>query len=318
MERGTLRQIMSNPVPRHSLILGKYISGMLTLIIPLILGLLLNLTIVSFSGLSLFSRAQWERILAFLGISILYLSIFVILGILVSGRSTKSSISIAILLFIWVILAMIIPCAGRIVAERFVEVPTHAELGRQVKDAQDDIWANSERYGENAGNWNPDLSVDWVNPPARARLYNALADTENRMREEYVNRMVAQISLGRNVTQISPTVIYQRASEAIIGTGVARFQNLYNQLKRYRESLQGFVLGIDEKDPDSYHLWAKGHKVLLSQKPVDYNSIPRFEEIDAPMNSVLRSALWDIGTLVLLNLFLFMSAYISFLRRDVR
>jgi len=319
-ERGTLRAIMSNSVPRDKVILGKYISGMLTLMIPLFVGLLLNIIIVRSSGLSFTSSGQWMRILAFIGLSILYLSTFVLLGILISSRSAKSSSSIVILLFVWVITAMIIPSTGRIIAERFVRVPIRSEVEQQIREAGREIWENSSRYGKNAGSWGGDPRADWVNPPARARLFNAVTDARNRINEEYINKMAAQVSLGRNVTRVSPTVMYQCASEAIIGTGVVRFRNLCNQLKRYKETLKDFVMSVDKMDPDSFHLWAEGnqHRILLSQRPVDHNAIPRFEEIDPAMTSALANAVWDIGALALLNFLLFMGVYISFLRSDVR
>jgi ABC-type transport system involved in multi-copper enzyme maturation permease subunit len=319
-ERGTLSLIMSNSVPRDKVILAKYISAMFMLMIPLFIGLLLNLIIVNLSGLSSIGSSQWLKILAFLGISILYLSVFVLLGILVSSRSARSSSSIAILLFIWVVITMIIPSFGRIAAERFISAPNRPEVERRIQEAGREIWDNSERYGKNAGNWGGDPHEDWVNPPARARLFNAITDARNRINEDYINKMIAQVSLGRNVTCISPTVIYQRSSEAIIGTGVARFRNLYNQLKRYKEILKDFVVDTDRRDAESFHLLAEGrqHQVLLSQKPVDYNAIPMFSEIDISMGSALKDALWDVGALALLNILLFMAVYISFLRYDVR
>ena len=290
------------------------------LMIPLLFGLLLNLIIVGIFGLSFMDGGQWTKILVFVGVSVLYLSSFVLLGIPVSSRSSKSSSSIVILLFVWVTIAMIIPSAGRIVAEWRVRVPTRSEVERQIGAASREIWENSGRYGKNAGSWGGDPHADWVNPPARARLFNAQTDSGNRINEEYINRMLEQVSLGRNATRFSPTVMYQCASEAIIGTGVLRFRSFYNQLKRYRETLKDFVMSVDKKDPDSFHLWAEGrqHRILLSQKPVDHNAIPRFEEIDPAMSSALRNALWDIGALVLLNILLFMGVYISFVRSDVR
>ncbi len=320
-ERGTLGVIMSNPVPRNRLILGKYISGMLTLMIPLFIGLLLCLIILNVSGLAIVSGGQWLNILVFVGISMLYLSVFVLLGMVVSSRSAKSSSSIVLLLFIWVTVVVIIPSAGRIVAEKLVKVPTRSDVERQIKEAGDEIWHNCDRYGKNAGSWGgSDLKADWINPPARARLFNALADSRNRINDEYINKVIEQISLGRNVTRVSPTVVYQCATETIAGTGVARFQRLHSQLKRYRETLEDYVMSMDKNDPDSYHLWAEGgqHQILLSQKPVNENSIPRFEEIDTPTGSAISNAMWDIGILVILNLLLFMGAYISFLKSDVR
>ena len=317
-ERGTLSLIISNSLPRDKVILGKYVSAILTLMIPLFFGLLINLIIINISGFVI-SGGQWLKITAFVGISILYLSIFLLIGILVSSRSAKSSSSIVMLLFIWVILVIVIPACGRIVSERFVQVPSRPEVDRRIEEARSEIWKNAESYGKNAGNWAGDkLDVDWVNPPARARLVNAITDTRNLINEEYINQIIEQVKFGRNVTKISPSVIYQSASEATIGTGVSRFGNLYGQLKIYKDILKSFIMDEDKRESESRHLLAEGHPILLSQKPVDYNSIPRFSELDIPMRGALKTALWDIGALILLNLMLFMAVYVSFLRCDVR
>lgn len=78
------------------------------------------------------------------------------------------------------------------------------------------------------------------------------------------------------------------------------------------------MLDADRRDTESFHLLAEHHPILLSQKPVNYNAIPTFTEIDVSMGSALRNALWDIGALAMLNILLFMAVYISFLRYDVR
>ena len=320
-ERGTLRAIMSNPVPRDKIILSKYVSGMLTLMIPLLVGILLNLIIVRLSGVTFGSVGQWIRLLTFVGLSMLYLSIFVLLGILVSSRSARSSSSIVLLLFAWVIIVMVIPSAGRIIAERFVEVPTRSEMERQIQEAQNEVWENLDRYGKDVGYWGGNINDKRNNPPARARMENDKTAVKNRIREQYMNRALAQISLGRNVTRISPTVMYQCASEAILETGVVRISNLYDQLKKYKGTLRDFVMSIDKKDPDSLHLWVEPDYIrrdVLSRKPVDFAAIPRFEEVNMPIASTLEGAMWDMGALVLLNLLLFMGAYVSFLKSDVR
>jgi len=298
-------------------LLGKYVGAILTLGIPLAFGLLINLIIVNLSGLQ-FDSSQWLKIVVFIGVSILFLSVFLLLGMLVSSRSPKSSSSIVVLLLIWVIVAIIVPSTGRIISEKFVHVPSRTEVDRMINEAQRDIWDNSERYGKNAGNWGGDLNTDWINPPARARLYNALTDAKTRIITDYVNRMVEQVNFGRRVTKISPATIYQTISEAIFGTGVPRFQSLFYQAARYKDVLKDFLIEADKKDPDSWHLLAWNHPRIFSQKGVDYNAVPKFEESEVSLGNALKIAAWDFSALVLLNLLLFMAVYVSFLRCDVR
>jgi len=313
-ERGTLSLVLSNTIPRDKLILGKYISAVLTLMIPLVIGLLINLIIISLFGLTL-NGSQWLKIIVFMGISMLYLSIFLLLGILVSSRSSKSSSSIVILLFIWVILVIILPACGRIISENLVKVPLRSEVDKRIREAYQEIIENSERYGKNAG-YSGDPTRE--NPPARERLFEAMTDAKNRINEEYYNQTISQADIGRNITKISPVVIYQSVSEAIIGSGVSRIRNLYEQLKRYQEILKNFYVDADKEYPDSRHAFIPRNPKFLSQKPVDYNSIPKFSEQDVSVGNALKIAVWDIGALFFLNILLFLIVHVSFLRCDVR
>lgn len=318
-ERGTLSLILSNTVPRYKLILGKYISVILTLMIPLVIGLLINLIIVSLFGFTL-NGNQWLKIIVFVGISMLYLSIFLLLGISVSSRSAKSSSSIMILLFIWVVLVIIVPACGRIISENLVKVPLRSEVDKRIEEAMFEIFMNADSYGKNAGLMSADLHSKGINLPAREKWIGAMTDSRNRINEEYFNQIIAQADIGRNITKVSPVVIYQSASEAVIGSGVVRIRNLYKQLKEYQMILKKFSVDKDKEDPDSWHLFIPQPELrkLLSQKPVDYNSIPKFSEQDIYMGNVLKNAVWDIGILFFLNILLFLIVHVSFLRCDVR
>ena len=150
-------------------------------------------------------------------------------------------------------------------------------------------------------------------------MENAVTDARNQVFEGYINEMMLQVEMGRRFTRISPTVLYQCASEVFAGTGVARFWDLYQQIKRYQRILRQYVLDEDRKDPDSLHLlfdqvgWR-----CISQKPVDFSTVPRFQERDPSIAESLKWAIWDVGLLMLFNVILFMLSYVAFLKYDVR
>ncbi|MHC4293675.1 MAG: DUF3526 domain-containing protein, partial [Planctomycetota bacterium] len=132
-----------------------------------------------------------------------------------------------------------------------------------------------------------------------------------------------QAFVSRNFASISPAVIYQRASEAIAGTGINRCVNLYQQIKRYQKELKEFVLAEDQKDTDSLHLlFAFGHAVknwrAISDKPVDFEIVPKFQERALDLGESLQLAIRDICLLALFNIFIFSATVVSFLRYDVR
>jgi hypothetical protein len=56
----------------------------------------------------------------------------------------------------------------------------------------------------------------------------------------------------------------------------------------------------------------------ISHNPVDFDSVPKFQEHTMTLGQSLKLAIWDIGLLILINLGLFAGAFVSFLRYDVR
>lgn len=321
-EDGTLRQMLASTIPRHEVLLGKYIGVMLAIGIPLFIGMLVSLIIVVASNVAIISGLDWLKIFCIVLVSFLYLSIFILLGMFVSSRTAYPANSMVILLLVWVVLVILIPSFGRIISEVSGKAPNPSELKRKLTEVSSEIWNNNERYGERAGSASTDLNWPGNNPPARARLRNALANAQNQVREDYQNKMLAQAFIGRNLTCFSPTVIYQRASEAIAGTGIRRCVNIREQIKEYQANLKEYIVGKDADDPLSLHLLFPEGLVrawrAISFNPVDFATVPKFQEHEVALGQSLKLAVWDIGLLALFNLVFFAGAFVSFLRYDVR
>jgi len=325
-ETGTLRLILSSSIPRYKILVGKYLGALAALAIPLFAGLLINLIIVLASGIVDINSADWLRFFAIFLLSILFMSVFLLLGIFVSSRVSHSISSIVILLLIWAGMIVLIPSLGRIVAETSVNVLTPAEFHKRFMENLQQMEHDAEtgKYGKNAHElWHEDRNNPLVNPPAAARFCNAKAASMNKLWEQQHNQMLAQAYAGRNFASISPAVIYQRASEILAGTGIRRCVNLYWQVKRYRENLQQYILDQDAEDPNSLHLLFDNDFSVemwgtISKKPVDFSTVPKFQEQDYPVAESFHLAMWDIGVLLLWNLVIFTAAFVSFLRYDVR
>ena len=56
----------------------------------------------------------------------------------------------------------------------------------------------------------------------------------------------------------------------------------------------------------------------ISQDPVDFATVPKFQERDLALGASLKLAVWDIGLLALFNLVFFAASFVSFLRYDIR
>ncbi len=320
-EQGTLCLVLAGTIPRYKVLLGKYLAAMFTLGIPLCIGILVSLVIVVSSKEIVIGPGEWLRIFTIVLLSLLCLSAFALLGMFVSSRTAHSANSMVILLLVWVGLVILMPSLGRILSDLSSKSVTKIELRRKLDEASKQI--SSDKFGANAGSMSTDPKSPTNNPPARARFMIAQMDTKNQVLDEHHHEMLAQVSTGRNFASLSPVVIYQRASEAIAGTGINHCVDLRRQIGRYQDDLKQYIHGEDAKDSDSLHLifpeeqCARSWKTI-SHKPVDFATVPKFQERDLPLGKSLKLAIWDIGLLALFNLVFFAAAFVSFLRYDVR
>ncbi len=322
-QTGTLRLMLAGSIPRHKVLLGKYVGAMLTIGIPLLSGLIISLIVIfSYRAVEI-DAGQWFKIVAIILLSFLYLSIFILSGICISSLSHKPASSMVVLLLVWVGLVVLIPSFGRIIAGTFHKIPAQVDVENRVAEAFKQINQNARdgKYGSGAGSWGSYND----NPPAAAKYYDAQVNARNAIMDEYLRQMVAQARTGRYFTCISPAIIYQRASEAIAGVGVHRVANLCQQIKRYQESLKEYIRSTDAEDPDSLHLlfqfpheWVAKNWHVISDERVDFDNVPKFQERDLALGQSLKLAIWDIGVLLLFNLVFFAAAFVSFLRYDVR
>ncbi len=318
-QAGTLRLILADSIPRHKVLLGKYFGAMFTLGIPLLIGLLLHLIILTSSSVIAIEGDEWLRILAFVLVSILYISIFVLLGTFISSRMAHPANSMVILLLLWAGFVIFIPSLGRIFSTTSGKISSMLELNHRIREAESQIWANREKYATDASIKND--NGHYINPEATARFFSAITESQNRIFEDYMNQIIVQANAGRLFIRISPTAIFQSASETIVGTGISRFWNVYQQLRRHQQTFKEFILDVDQVDHDSHHALFDRQgdgRTYISQKPVEFSTIPYFQEQKPTLRESLKITIWDIGLLMLFNLSFFAVAFVSFLKYDVR
>ncbi|MCG9130287.1 ABC transporter permease subunit [Candidatus Poribacteria bacterium] len=315
-ETGTLSLLMANSVSRATVLLGKFTGAFLTILIPLFIGVLLNLMVVSASRLASFSGDEWARVGIICVISMIYISIFLWLGLFISSQFSNSSSSLLTLLLIWIVFVVLIPNTMGVLASGFKQVPSRSEISR-IKKAKEDAIDNRHKAGDklyrtgSPSDQPPKIEVlrMW------ADYLNEHADAKSRFDDEHLNKQFAQVAFTQQITRLSPAAIYTYAVESLAGTGFARHQRFVQQTRRYRQQFIDFIKSEDRGDNESHHVYLV--KEGLSQKPVAFNSIPKFSD-ELTLGITFKEALLDLTLLVLLALLLFMAAVLTFLRSDVK
>ncbi len=316
-ESGTLRLSMSNPVPRSTVILGKYLGTMIMLIIPLLVGMLVSVIIITTSGKVNLAGADWVRILVTVLLSLLYLSIFVLLGLFISSSLRSSAASLVLLLLAWTVIVVVIPSVTGVIATRLSELPNDRVLGRAVGSARNKA---DQEYGARHPESADHLAGYWF---ARASLGKHLYRNDATMAvyRDYWDEMVADVRSGYNVTRISPCVVYRRAVESTAGSGIDHYESFVKQIWLYRASLRDFLISHHPLDfHKQYESGDEQRQAFQAVSEVEFTGadVPRFHDDPIPAEDAMRSSLWNIAILFMFNFVFFMAAYISFLRRDVR
>lgn len=315
-ETGTLSLLMANSVSRATVLLAKFIGAFLSIMVPLIMGILLNLLIISASDLVSLSGSEWARVGIIVVISAIYISIFLLLGLFISSQFSNSSSSLLTLLLIWIVFVVFIPNTMGVLASGFQQVPSRSEISR-IKKAKEEEIENRHKEGDRL--YRTGSPSDQPPKIEVLRLWadylNEHADAKSRIYDEHLNKQFAQVEFTQQITRLSPASIYKYALESLAGTGFARHKRFVQHARRYRQQFVDFIKSEDKTDKESYHVYLV--KEGLSQKPVAFNSIPKFLE-PLTLDITFKGSLLDLMLQVFLALLLFMAAVLAFLRSDVK
>ncbi len=116
-KEGTLLAVLSCPVYRDSVIVGKFISGAISIMVSILLAnLLASGLIIAFTGISL-SLDEAYRFLAFILLSFTYVLGYYAISMLFSVLIDEVSVSLLASVIFWMINAYIVPSISWTIAE---------------------------------------------------------------------------------------------------------------------------------------------------------------------------------------------------------
>ena len=319
---GTLSLMMSNQISRAQMLLAKYLGAFFTLMVPLTIGILMNLLIIYLSGNIPFGSGAslpsngwgpWFRIFGMVGLFALHISIFILLGLFFSSRVSNAITSLVWLLLTWVCLAFIFPSLLGLFVGTLDPIPSieivssrkRTQLASIENEFRPTELLEVTKLSEAPSPDNPSVTRRW------ATYFTRRHETKTRIADEHVDQQLKQVQLARELTQISPIACFQYAMEGLANTGIVSYMNFVKQVQRYRQTFIDFIKTEDRGDPDSLHIYPV--REGLSQKPVDPNAVPRFKE-----HISYQSVIFPVGLLILFNVLFFTAAQLSFLKCDLK
>jgi len=224
--------------------------------------------------------------------------------------------SLTVLITLLLLFNVIIPSTIRFVTDNN-STGSHRQLYSNIKQ---EVLSKTLSFKQNKAkldsdmNWNmrskglehADIISDFV-------LENALFIEEKCI--EYDRKCIDQLAKAELFSIISPSLLYRYVAENSCGSGTENFYRFNSAILQYNRNINNFIKKMDRKDPDSKHGYFFKHPGLSSTKPIEFNSIPKFEQLQS---HGLRFVPWKfLFAAVVLTLCMGLASIITFMRLDV-
>jgi ABC-type transport system involved in multi-copper enzyme maturation permease subunit len=280
---------------------------------------------------------------AFAGISLLYFTFFVALGICISALTRRSSVAFLIALVAWVTLVLIVPRLGVMAAGQLQPIPSVAEIDAQRDAFAKDRWDQHMRdmesrwrsresgmagltkdqreayRDENLGQWMEEDDA------RRKQVQKDIDAYSVRLDEGLRNSKEAQELLAFTLTRISPVASYQLAATTLAGTGIPMKARYEDAMREFRTRFTQYVERKQEETGQSggFRIEFNTNTGLKFSSPreggtLDFTDLPRFTVPNLTPGETLAPTIMDAGLLALSSVLAFVFAFLAFFRYDVR
>jgi ABC-type transport system involved in multi-copper enzyme maturation permease subunit len=342
-EQGTLKLMASYSHSRAKILFSKWIGGLLSLLVPFSLSLLIGGIFIAIHPAIFWDISDWASFALLLLTSIIFTSIFYLLGLMVSSFTNFSSTSIITSLFLWVLFILVVPNISPYISAQLYRIPSVNKIEREVNRLlgieRDELGrtlsrAVTQKYKEKYGNLfgeyismnkasleqrlKKDETLKTMHETYRKEFNDAWSEANRiqgekaeKIRKELDSKSAKQNIIAKNLACISPYSNFMYIATDLTGTGLhgldyfERFSGQY--YITFHEYLSKKTREASQKNP-----------TFDSNSFIDISDRPRFSFKEEPLNYKLKTVLPYLGILIFFNFLFFILAFIKFMKYDVR
>jgi ABC-type transport system involved in multi-copper enzyme maturation permease subunit len=297
--------------------------------IPFMLGVVINLLIIlvvgAIAGTVSLQLGHFLRMGLLILMSIVYISMFVLLGLLVSTAVRRSSTSLLILLAFWVTLVMVLPNMAGIIAEHTTKTESEYQLSKRQRQVWDLAGGGELNKKIESGKITNQEEMD----RAAEKLFINMMKIINNAEAEHRAALLAKRRLARRIALASPASIYQYVGEAVADSGFERQQQFLRSAANYYLVYEDYVREkVGKVIPNCLWSFSMSSTVngkslhVRSPRPEQYrgdmSDFPYFSEQRQSIMDSLSVSLTNLAILFLWNVLFFVAAHYVFVRRSLR
>lgn len=364
-EQGTLKLIMSNTIGRYQVLIGKLIAGLIILVIPITIAFIVGLLILLFSPMVDLTGWDWACIALMYLTSVIFISAMYNISLLFSCLTRKSAISLVLALFVWIVSVIVVPNGSVYLAKQLC--PSQSEetmesqselvtqkLNSKLKEMRQKLpkgWAESNASGAFNKAYvlvcnRPGMEYYQNRYAFEQPLRIKYADKFLEVKQNYLNSLLKQKHLAKNLSRISPITLYENAMSALAGTDIASVQYFKDKVKIHRNKVIEYIRsktnnfsslsyftpckegdweeqqreltpykGDNEKWINAYMKWKE--KKLSEISPLNLQDLPTFVYQPDIIKNFQR-AIFELSLLIFVNVLFFAFSFVAFVKYDIR
>ncbi len=301
-EQQTLKLTLSYAVPRHLVLLSKWVGGYVVLICPVLLATGVALFIMSLQKHVQLEPGDLVRIALMVGAALVYISLFFTVGIMISTLTHRAVTAMIIALFVWAAWVLVIPNIAIVCAKLIAPVPTYNKIENEKNAVDEEINLKINAIGKTMLNYGN----------AAKKLKETFEQERQRRRQDldefYANKIVAQNRLCTLFSRLSPFAAYSYLSAALADTGVDLYRQYWAADKRFKDDFESY----------RQKLWDERRANKLKADWFRPDALAVFVVSPTRLEDSINRAAFDFSIIAVLNVICFLTAFMCFLRYDVK
>jgi ABC-type transport system involved in multi-copper enzyme maturation permease subunit len=228
-EQGTLGLVLSYPISKYKIVLGKWISHLLLFASGFFIVYASLLVYFELDGIG-FTTGDVLPLGCIFMVSVLYYSSFFILGVLISILCLNSSRAKIVALFTWIILVFVVPSACSFTCRAITHPPRLETINQKIFLVTQDL-----RQQADAG------SITW-------RSYEVLREKEiSRWDDYYKKKVESFVELSRDMMRVSPFASLIFCITNVTKTGIDSWFERQRDIRRYKYAEPQKALSVSLK-----------------------------------------------------------------------
>jgi ABC-2 type transport system permease protein len=331
-EMGTLRVMLANSTPRHSILFGKLLGGFTAVWLPFLVVFLMGTILLGALSFPLGQAGLLPRLgLVFLAATG-FLLVYFVLGLLVSASSARSQTALVVILLVWILLQVALPRMSDMAAALIRPVPTETVVSMQksviVKTVDNETARALGRQWEAIFGRGTPYSTE-PEPAAKRPEWEAFKkDLETRAAERkaaqvreiessYERAQARQRGLAASLSLISPSAAFTRLLTDLCGTGEIDRGRYLEAVRAYQRTLDAALFSHVHRTTVIMPSGGTASGSSIDQL-VDPKALPAFAFSRAGLADILAGNWGGLLSLAFWLIAPFAAAYVRFIKYDVR